>query len=233
MANALRRNEQPRSTHPIFRGDAVLMSGENPKFPAQTSGHEELVGALTRSGIPHDEIEGKYEGKPERSVAIYGLAPAAAAKLGKDFGQEAVVVLHNGKQRMLYTNGDKAGRWHPGEGVEVFPERPDDYYSTVPGLGHMRLNFDWDKLEGPHAETVHKASERSAFSALAKAAAPKNCPHCRGTGTDAAKTKAARKSGRIDEASTVRCWNCHGNGLDPAEYFDWGDHPQQGTAKST
>ena len=31
------------------------------------------------------------------------------------------------------------------------------------------------------------------------------CKHCNGTG-------------QIDK---VRCWNCHGNGLDPAEYFTW------------
>lgn len=49
---------------------------------------------------------------------------------------------------------------------------------------------------------------------------PKLCKACRGTGADAAKTKKAGCS----DGSYVRCWECNGNGLDPAEYFRWGGH---------
>jgi hypothetical protein len=33
------------------------------------------------------------------------------------------------------------------------------------------------------------------------------CRRCDGTG--------------VTDEGKVRCWNCHGNGLDPAEYFAW------------
>jgi hypothetical protein len=48
------------------------------------------------------------------------------------------------------------------------------------------------------------------------------CPQCNGTGCDEAKTAAMRKR---EPASTgsIRCWNCNGNGLDPAAYFRWND----------
>lgn len=45
------------------------------------------------------------------------------------------------------------------------------------------------------------------------------CPHCNGTGADIARTRAMRKTGHIDSRSYIRCWNCNGNGLDPAAYF--------------
>lgn len=48
----------------------------------------------------------------------------------------------------------------------------------------------------------------------------KFCKACGGTGRDEAKTK---KAGCYD-GSYVRCWECNGNGLDPAEFFSWGDH---------
>lgn len=50
------------------------------------------------------------------------------------------------------------------------------------------------------------------------------CLACNGTGQDAIKTKIARKC-ESDPHMWVRCWNCHGNGLDPAELFRWGPHP--------
>ena len=41
------------------------------------------------------------------------------------------------------------------------------------------------------------------------------CPDCAGTGRDEARTKAARRAGRCDGGSYVRCWACLGNGVDP------------------
>lgn len=45
------------------------------------------------------------------------------------------------------------------------------------------------------------------------------CPDCGGSGADAVKTKAARKSGQCDRLSYIRCWSCHGNGNDTAADF--------------
>lgn len=57
------------------------------------------------------------------------------------------------------------------------------------------------------------------------------CKSCNGTGRDATKTAAlARKDAEFahrakEHGSYVRCWECNGNGLDPAEYFRFGKHP--------
>ena len=58
---------------------------------------------------------------------------------------------------------------------------------------------------------------------MAGAERPKerDCPDCKGTGVDAAKTEKARASGECDAKSYVRCWACNGNGADPAAYFNW------------
>lgn len=42
------------------------------------------------------------------------------------------------------------------------------------------------------------------------------CEDCNGTGANAAKTEAARKSGVCDKYSYIRCWTCNGNGIEPA-----------------
>lgn len=47
------------------------------------------------------------------------------------------------------------------------------------------------------------------------------CASCKGTGADIAKTMKLTPS----DTGYIRCWDCNGQGLDPAEYFRWGDHP--------
>ena len=48
------------------------------------------------------------------------------------------------------------------------------------------------------------------------------CPVCKGTGIDAARTRA-----RPDyETGYVACRPCMGRGIDAAEYFRWGPHPE-------
>ncbi len=48
----------------------------------------------------------------------------------------------------------------------------------------------------------------------------KNCEECNGSGRDEAATKAMYKR---ESSSTgyIRCWNCNGNGLNPAYFFRW------------
>jgi DnaJ-class molecular chaperone len=45
-----------------------------------------------------------------------------------------------------------------------------------------------------------------------------DCKHCKGTG----------------QIENKRCWNCNGNGLDPAEYFTWSDikKPEKASERS-
>lgn len=55
-------------------------------------------------------------------------------------------------------------------------------------------------------------------------AAPHYCPACNGTGRDEEKTRANRARGTD---GYVMCWDCNGNGLDPAAYFNWKKTPEQ------
>ncbi len=50
----------------------------------------------------------------------------------------------------------------------------------------------------------------------------KLCTDCKGTGADIKKTLKLKSW----ETGYVRCWTCNGGGLDPAEYFCWGLHPE-------
>lgn len=52
---------------------------------------------------------------------------------------------------------------------------------------------------------------------------PPKCPKCGGTGRDEAATKIARRR-ECDPHMFIRCFNCAGNGWDPAELFRWGFH---------
>lgn len=45
------------------------------------------------------------------------------------------------------------------------------------------------------------------------------CPDCHGTGANIPATKALPTS----SSDYIVCRACNGNGLDPAEYFTWGD----------
>lgn len=57
-----------------------------------------------------------------------------------------------------------------------------------------------------------------------------HCSDCAGSGRDNKKTVALAKQDaefrhRVKHhGSYIRCWTCNGSGLDPAEYFRWGDH---------
>jgi hypothetical protein len=128
-----------------------LMSGDNPRFPSQAlGGHEELKRDLDAMGVQHEETQGHY-GAPERSSIIYGLPREKLVALGQKYGQEAVIHSENGRREFIYTNGPKAGQMHPGlNSFEHWPEgaeAPEDYYTKLPGAGHVRLHFDFDNVQ--------------------------------------------------------------------------------------
>jgi hypothetical protein len=57
------------------------------------------------------------------------------------------------------------------------------------------------------------------------------CKYCNGTGADAKKTEAARKTGRLDSVAYVRCWMCNGNGSE-SPYPDYSKHKEKSKANS-
>lgn len=134
--------------HPLFSGQTSvgIISGENPRFAAQFSGHEVLGRHLKQMGLRAEPRQGRY-GYPEKSWMVYGPTREQMFRLGRRFGQESVVYSQGGKHELLYTNGPNAGRYHPALSYEWFDREPEDYYTYMPELGgYLRLNFDWDVL---------------------------------------------------------------------------------------
>lgn len=145
--------------HPIFSGSTFgLMSGEKPLFQPQVEGgHEALGGALQQMGLYAEPTSGKYQ-EPERSYIIHGASLDQMKQLGKMFGQESVIHSQNGQHRLIYTNGENEGQYHPAEPqnpIEHFEQPPPDFYTSVPGHGHFRINFDWNQKH--HLDPVNKA----------------------------------------------------------------------------
>ncbi len=146
--NQLQSPDAKLREHPLFNGSQSvgMISGENPRFPAQAAGHQALGEHLKQIGLKHEERDGRY-GSPEKSYMVYGPTREQMYQLGQSFGQESVVYSQGGKHELLYTNGPQAGRFHPGIDHEFFQQEPEDYYTNMPELGgYMRLNFDFDTL---------------------------------------------------------------------------------------
>lgn len=177
--------------HPIFSGSTFgLMSGEKPLFKPQVEGgHEALAGALQQMGLHAEPTAGKYK-EPERSFIIHNATVEQMRQLGKMFGQESVVHSQNGQHRLIYTNGEHEGKYHPAQHqlpLEHFEQPPPDFYTTVPGHGHFRINFDWNQLHP--VDSVQKAERelsvdeaawlaKNAVAGLLRSVAPvKHHPH--------------------------------------------------------
>lgn len=133
--------------HPIMSGTYGMISGEAPRFAAQHQGHDTMKAHLNSMGLRHEETHGSYGG-PEKSFIVYNPTREQMYHLGKKFGQEAVIHGQGGKHEMLYTNGPNEGKYHPSLGKFGFWEKepPEDYWTHIPGHGHLRLYFDENKL---------------------------------------------------------------------------------------
>jgi hypothetical protein len=161
----------PEPEHPLLSGAQAVgvISGENPAFAAQESGHEALGRHLKSLGLTATEHKGRY-GQPERSWVVLNPSREQMFHLGQRFGQESVIFSPAGgpgKQELLRTNGAKAGRYHPATGHETFEQEPEDYYTEMAPNKYLRLSFDWD--------TAHPAPlgpDTAALALQARAAAP-------------------------------------------------------------
>ena len=143
--------------HPLFSGKQTvgMMTAEAPRFPSQHSGgNAELQGELRKAGLQHELTHGSYGG-PEHSFIIYGPTREQMYDLGKRYGQEAVIYGQDGKYEMMYTNGDKAGKSHPGLPLVRFSQKqPDDYYTHFPNRGYVTLHFGEKTHDSPVKQTM-------------------------------------------------------------------------------
>lgn len=108
-----------------------------------------LVDDLRSMGLAADgPLDGRY-GDPEKSYLIHNPTREQMFELGRRHGQESVVFCGGGGHReLLYTNGPNAGKAHPGLAThDLTDEEPEDNYTHIPGLGYLRLHFDFDRLD--------------------------------------------------------------------------------------
>lgn len=166
------------SDHPLFSGAETVgfISGESPRWPAQSQGHEAMGQALKQMGLRHEETRGRYE-TPEKSYIVYGPTREQMYELGKRFGQDSALYSQNGKHELMYTGGPHSGRYHPSlPQHEVFDEanKPEDYYTYLPShKKYVRLAFDFNQklpspLQEPHASQALR--DRAQYSDTQKSA---------------------------------------------------------------
>jgi hypothetical protein len=159
--------------HPLFgRGTMGMLTAEAPRYLSATGGNKALSDEMHRMGLKHVPTHGSYGG-PEQSFIVHNPTREQMYRLGRKFGQEAVIYSQDGKHEMLYTHGPNAGMAHPSlPSMHFSPNKPKDYYTHLPGYGYVGLHFA-DKLHdtpikwtmplehqaGPHDMPVAK-SER-------------------------------------------------------------------------
>ena len=151
--------------HPIFTGtkSTFLLTADHPKFPrasiypsemTEQEARNMLTKKLASLGYEVTVTEGRYE-KNEVSLIVHTEKEQVMFLLASLFGQESLVWIPKGPHgyrdgRMVYVNGPNEGKYHPATSeYEVFPTKPNDMYTLVPGIGYLRLQFDWNTLLDP------------------------------------------------------------------------------------
>jgi hypothetical protein len=152
--------------HPLFSGSqpVSMISADAPKWlhklplsqqePIKTYGHQMLGLDLKKMGLRHEATTGSY-GAPEKSYIVYGASKDQMHGLANKYGQDSYIHAENGHKsaKMHYSSlaEDEAGNslrgsYIPSKGSYAFhpTEKPEDYWTHLPGKGYMRLNLDFD-----------------------------------------------------------------------------------------
>jgi hypothetical protein len=134
------------ASHPIFSGNVAILTGQNPKYPS-SGDNNSLQNELRYHGYQFEPVKGQYQGVPEDSFLVKNPDPKVVAGMAKKLGQESILLGNGGQHKILYTNGENEGRYHAGTGTYGYhaTQKPQDNYTHIPGIGYLRLNFDWDK----------------------------------------------------------------------------------------
>lgn len=128
--------------------------------------HEELRGELEKAGLPYTEVVGHYGGK-ETSFLVFHDETQTTAKtqkammvhhrdegeakthrkiieaLGKKFNQDSVLYGSAGRNEIVFTSGDKAGKTCGGNGWKEVPEAKDFYTDIkLEGTKHTKFSLD-------------------------------------------------------------------------------------------
>lgn len=133
--------------HPVsWGGRFAFISSQQPYFNKDAS--VPLGDELNQAGIKWDQAEGRY-GASEPTYVVHDIDRDQAMEMARKRGQEAIVFSPGGgHHELIYVNGPKAGKYHPiaQPGTELFQTRPNDNFTHIPGVGFVRMHFDFNKL---------------------------------------------------------------------------------------
>ena len=151
----------PASTTPY-----ALLTAEHPHVPPQEKGgNAQMEQEIKHLGLRYEPVPGHYNG-PENSFLVYGAHPDQIKDLGRRYGQESVVYGKGNQHNFFYTNGEHTGQYHtqPEQANHRWWESPpaEGFWSNIPGVGHVRIDFDWNKFH--NAEGTVEASKPMAVA---------------------------------------------------------------------
>ena len=173
-ASYLHKADDPQSdmppeakAHPIFSKDpsspsVTIVTAERPEYqPEATGGNAALEREASAAGYRVEPAAGLYTQGPENSFAIYGAPEPVALDLARRYGQGSVIYSapRDGGGRdhkFWYVNGKEAGTYHKGNGKDLWDSKPlpDGNWTKLPGVGYVRIGFDWTKRYNSHGEEV-------------------------------------------------------------------------------
>lgn len=142
--------------HPLFsRGTVGIVSAEKPKYMSAPGGTTGMKTDLHRMGLNHTPSHGAYAGDHVASFIVHNPTREQMYRLGRKYGQEAVVYSQDGKHELLYTHGPNAGKAHSSlPSVHFSPQEPKDFHTHLPGLGYVGLHFGDQMHDTPVKWTV-------------------------------------------------------------------------------
>lgn len=110
----------------------------------------ELRKDLIKAGFVFDRVHGKY-GEEEDSfmVLVNEVSAHDLSVLGAKYNQDSVIHSQAGKNRMIFTTGENAGKHHAGKGWQEVP-KADNFYSeieTPEGSFKFVLDINFDKIK--------------------------------------------------------------------------------------
>jgi len=134
-----------------IEGSHFLLPTENPKFPDKKTlsmDHEAVLKNLQGAGYEATTVE-SHHGVPEKTVLIKGVTPEHAEKLhglASRLGQDSSIYSDGQNHEMKFHHGEHAGKSVKGSGTVHHLNKPDDFFTTLPGgVHHFTHNFDFSK----------------------------------------------------------------------------------------
>lgn len=152
----------------LNRSRWTILEAGNPMGKADTPENNaaamaKLKAMLDERGLEYVDTIGRY-GNVAPGVLVLGMAEDDAVALGREFGQESVLV----RRGLAY--GDDTLDATTGTVEEITPGPDDDYYTTIPSLGtSFRVGIDFNNRQARGSNALDQsASVRSGRETLKK-----------------------------------------------------------------